>query len=289
MGIYNVRLYEYGGVSRQLRIYKRPVIKKDALRDHLKPSDSIPAKDKKKADDRIRSHREIEHSINVSQNRTKQNVYQITRANCWEWYVTLTLDPEKIDRTDYDLCIRTVRKWFNNIKTRKCPDLKYIIIPELHKDGKSYHFHGLLANTEGLVFTDSGIVQKGRKVYNLANYTLGFTNCTRVDDTRKVSSYITKYITKQLESSIKGKRRYLASNNCKKAEIKEYNVTPEEKEELLFYASLVGEIGYMKSQDIPEAGQLVNYIELITDGSNDTLQFLLDSFSAETLTRVNDS
>lgn len=285
MSIYNVRFYEYGGVSRQLRFYKRPITRKEGIKDLLKPSKPSCAasnvQDKKKSpEERIRS-REIEHSINVSQNRTKQNIYQITRANCWEWYITLTLDPKMIDRTDYDLCVKTVRKWFNNIKTRICPDLKYIIIPELHKDGKSYHFHGLLANTEGLTFSDSGIRQKGRKVFNLADYKLGFTNCTRVDDTRKVSAYITKYITKNLEISIKGKRRYLASKNCDKAEVKEYNVTPEEKDVLLFYASAMGEIGYMKSQDVPEAGQLINYIELIVDGSNDTLQFLLDSFNSQ--------
>lgn len=281
MSIYNVRLYEFGGVSRQLRIYKRPVTKKEGtLQDHLKSITSEKKKDKRKPEERIRSFREIEHSINVSQNRTKQNVYQITRSNRWEWYITLTLDPEKIDRTDYDLCVKTVRKWFNNIKTRICPDLKYIIIPELHKDGKSYHFHGLLANTEGLAFSDSGIRQKGRKVFNLADYKLGFTNCTRVDDTRKVSAYITKYITKNLEISIKGKRRYLASKNCDKAEVKEYNVTPEEKDVLLFYASAMGKIGYIKTQDVPEAGQLINYIELIVDGSNDTLHFLLDSFNS---------
>lgn len=285
MSIYNVRLYEYGGVSRQLRLYKRPVTRKESIKEHLKPSEpshtaSGVQKKKKNPEERIRSPREIDHSINVSQNRTKQNIYQIARANRWEWYITLTLDPEKIDRTDYDLCVKTVRKWFNNIKFRSCPDLKYVIVPELHDDGKSWHFHGLLANTEGLTFTDSGIKQKGRKVYNLVDYKLGFTNCTKVGDTRKVSAYITKYITKNLKTSITGKRRYLASKNCDKAEVKEYNVKPEEKDELLFYASAMGEIGYMKSQDIPEAGQLINYIELITDGSNDTLAFLLESFGS---------
>ena len=30
--------------------------------------------------------------------------------------------------------------------------MKYIIVPELHKDKEHYHFHGLLANVDNLTF-----------------------------------------------------------------------------------------------------------------------------------------
>lgn len=285
MGCYNVRLFEYEK-SYQIRLYKRYIENKKGTLKELYPPKKDPKagrskKDPKiKPDLRIRTAREIEHSLVVAQNRAKQNIYQITRANRWDWYVTLTLDPEKIDRTNYDACVAAVRKWFNNVKQRIAPGLRYIIIPELHKDGKSYHFHGLLADCDGLVFTDSKVRQKGKKVYNLAQYNLGFTNCTKVTDTRKVSAYITKYITKELQAHIKGKRRYLASNNCKRGDVTEYNVRPEEKQELLAYCSLCEEIGHMKSQSLIEAGQCISYIELIADDSNDTLKFLLKSFGA---------
>lgn len=281
MGCYNVRLYEYEK-SYQIRLYKRYVEnKKGTLKELYKPEKSPKMEKSKKQikpELRIRTPREIEHSMTVAQNRAKQNIYQITRANRWDWYITLTLDPEKIDRSNYDACVAAVRKFFNNVKQRYAPDLKYIIIPELHKDGKSYHFHGLLSDCEGLTFTDSKVRQKGKKVYNLQQYTLGFTNCTKVTDTRKVSAYITKYITKELQAHIKGKRRYLASNNCKRGEVTEFNIRPEEKQKLLAYCSMCEEIGHMKSQTIAPAGQCISYIELIADDSNDTLKFLLESF-----------
>lgn len=291
MGCYNVRLYEYEK-SYQIRLYKRYITnKKGTIKELYKPEKS-PKMEKSKKDIkpelRIRSTCEIEHSLTVAQNRAKQNIYQITRANNWEWYITLTLSPDKVDRSNYDECVAAVRKWFNNVKQRYAPDFRYIIIPELHKDGKSYHFHGLLADCEGLTFVDSGIRQKQKKVYNLQQYNLGFTNCTKVTDTRKVSAYITKYITKELQAHIKGKRRYLASNNCSRGEVTEFNIRPEEKQELLAYCSLCEDIGHMKSQSIDSAGQCISYLELIADDSNDTLKFLLESFGARSAPKIQE-
>ena len=284
MGCYNVRLYEYEK-SYQIRLYKRYITnKKGTVKELYKPEKSPKAgisKKQIKQELRIRTQSEIEHSLNVAQNRAKQNIYQVTRANRWDWYITLTLSPDKVDRSNYDECLKLVRKWFNNVKQRYCPNLKYIIIPELHKDGINYHFHGLLADTEGLTFVKSKVMQKGRRVYNIQEYTLGFTNCTKVTDTRRVSAYITKYITKELQMHVKGKRRYLASNNCERGEVTEYNIRPEEKQELLAYCSLCEEIGHMKSQSIAPAGQCISYIELIADDSNDTLKFLLESFGSQ--------
>lgn len=291
MGCYNVRLYEYEK-SYQIRLYKRYVEnKKGTLKELYKPEKSPKMEKSKKQikpELRIRTPKEIEHSLIVSQNRSKQAVYEISRANGWQWFITLTLSPDKVDRSNYDECLATVRKWFNNIKQRYAPALRYLILPELHDDGVNWHFHGLLADVEGLTFVKSNIKQKGRRVYNIQEYTLGFTNCTKVTDSRKVAAYITKYITKSLQSHIKGKRRYLASNNCKRAEKTEYNIRPEEKQELLAYCSLCEDIGHMKSQSIDSAGQCISYLELIADESNDTLKFLLESFGARSAPKIQE-
>lgn len=145
-------------------------------------------------------------------------------------------------------------------QTGKAPNMKYIIIPELHKDGIHYHFHGLLADCSQLTFVDSGIVQNGKIVYNISDFKYGFTTATKVEDTRKVSSYISKYITKDLEIHIKGKRRFLASKNCEKVRVIDYHMTEEEIETLIDSISL--DITHMKTQDIPEAHQRIKYIEL---------------------------
>ena len=285
MGCYNVRLYEYHK-SYQIRLYKKCITnKKGTLKESL--SENLPKREKSKKDIppeyRVRSQRQIEHSLYVAQNRSKQNIYRITRANRWDWFVTLTFSPDKVDRSSYDDCRKAVSKFFDNVKQRYSPGLRYIVIPELHEDGKSYHFHGLLADCDGLTFVDSKVRQKGKKVYNLQQYNLGFSTCTKVTDTRRVSSYITKYITKELQAHIKGKRRYLASNNCERGELTEFKVFEEEKAELLAYCSLCEEIGHMKSQTL--GGQCINYIELLADDSNDTLKFLLESFGNQTRER----
>lgn len=274
MSIYNVRLFDYGS-SQQVRIYTNPIITED---DKIGKEDERKKKKKKEKDkdnedvsqtendnvsdfpNETENEKNNERSFKVSTNRTKQKIYELARSNDWDWFITLTFDREKIDSSDYDLLVNTVRYWFNNVKKRKAPDMKYLIIPELHKDGIHYHFHGLLADADGLQFVDSGIVQGGKTVYNMPDFKMGFTTATKVEDTHRVASYICKYITKQLELHIKGKRRYLASNNCNRPVVRDYNMTPEEKTDLLDCIS--ERITYMKQQDVPESGQSIKYIEL---------------------------
>lgn len=152
--------------------------------------------------------------------RAKQQLYHLSRSNVWQWFVTLTLDSEKIDRYDYDEISKKVRKWFNNLR-RKAPDLYFLIVPERHKDG-AWHFHGLLGACSGLEFDFSGKHDKsGRPIYNLSNWGYGWSSATEVTSTDCVSSYVTKYITKDMCDATKGRHRYWVSNNCNRAKCKE--------------------------------------------------------------------
>lgn len=152
--------------------------------------------------------------------RAKQNLYHIARSNVWEWFLTLTLNKEKIERFDYDVIAKKVRKWFNNLK-RKAPGLYYVIVPEHHKNG-AWHFHGLIGGCEGLVFDFSGRRdKKGRPVYNLPDWGYGWSTATEVSSTDCVSAYVCKYITKDFIGVTKGRKRYWVSNNCNRAECKE--------------------------------------------------------------------
>lgn len=154
--------------------------------------------------------------------RAKKNVYYIARSNMWDWFVTLTLDSEKINRYDYDEVSKKVKKWFDNLRQRKAPDMYYLIVPEQHKDG-AWHFHGLIGGCAGLSFVDSGKKSgKGadrKEIYNFEDWKYGFSTATKVDDTERVSSYICKYITKTMAANTEGKRRYWYSLNCKKAPV----------------------------------------------------------------------
>ena len=153
------------------------------------------------------SEKQREHVIQSSMNRTVQKIYEISRANIWDYFLTLTFDRNKLDSSNYNLLCDKVSKWLNNLRSRYAPDLKYLIVPELHKDGKHYHFHGLLANIGNITLKYSGIKKNGHTIYNLSNWKYGFSTVTKVIDSNKVSSYITKYITKDLCAVSKNKRR----------------------------------------------------------------------------------
>ena len=150
-------------------------------------------------------------SLIISQKRTINKVYDISRCNSWEWFITLTFNQKKLDRYNYDIVSKKLKSWLDRVR-RTSKDLKYIIVPELHKDG-AYHFHGLFSNCE-FEFVDSGIKDRnGNKVYNIPSYKLGFTTATKVKNTNAANKYIAKYLNKDLFKATSGKKRYWASRN----------------------------------------------------------------------------
>lgn len=150
--------------------------------------------------------------------RTKNSIYYLARSGRWDWFLTLTLSPDKVDRYNLNECSKKLRKWLNNFKERKCPNMYYLIVPEQHKDG-AWHFHGLIGGCSNLSLSDSGRKDNGGAViYNWFDYKLGFSTVTAVKDTARVSSYICKYITKDICCSLGGRQRYFVSKNVPRAE-----------------------------------------------------------------------
>ena len=176
----------------------------------------------------------IIRSNNESFRRTKQAVYSHARANNWEWFVTYTFDPEKIDSSNYDEVYKSISKHLKNIRLRHCSDMKYIVVPELHSDGKKYHFHALMSNIDGLSFKDSKKRSKGKIIYNINNYKLGFTTAIKIGDgeSAKTANYISKYITKGLTYFTKNRQRYLISQNLKKPIVTNHFLSDEEFNDL---------------------------------------------------------
>ena len=143
-----------------------------------------------------------------SERRSKQSIYEIARANKWDYFATFTMSD---NRYDYDSCKDRLRKFLNNFKSRKAVDLEYLVVPEQHKDG-AWHFHGLLKGNIDAYLSETW--HKGR--YELVGYNLGKCELENVKDTNRVASYITKYITKDLANTVKNKRRYFYSKGVNK-------------------------------------------------------------------------
>lgn len=155
---------------------------------------------------------DIKRSISVSTNRAKNMIYDYARSNAFDWFVTMTFDPRKVDSFDYTECSKKLSQWLKNVRKLYAPDIRYIFVPELHKSGR-YHFHGLLADIGTLRLVDSGHRDNGQIIYNIDNYKLGFTTATKILDKQRTATYIGKYITKELSGHIKGKKHYWVSRN----------------------------------------------------------------------------
>ena len=129
-----------------------------------------------------------------SERRARANLRRLALANDFRWFVTLTLDPEKIDRNDGKAVAKALGRWADNMVRRK--GLKYVLVPELHKKG-GIHFHGFFNDAVAVV--DSGHVDAaGHHIFNLPEWTLGFTTAIELyGDYPSAVAYVTKYIGKQ--------------------------------------------------------------------------------------------
>lgn len=261
---YNVKTIEYVD-SVQVRTYKRPVTVSNKI--------NFPQpKQKHISEPKERTQYQIEHSIKSSVNRTVNQIYTISRANKWEYFITLTIDPKKLDNTDFNLVSEKLNIWTNNLKKRYAPDLKYIIVPELHKDKSKWHFHGLFADIGKMPLTFSGKVCVGKfvydyvkkpfatKIYNIPLWKYGFSTATIIRDSSKASSYITKYITKDLSHILQNQHRYLASQNIDKPLERVFNIDYDELTRI--YSKYLSHITYMSDVKLPGAGQEILYMEL---------------------------
>jgi hypothetical protein len=184
-----------------------------------------------------------------SKRRTKNMIYDIARSNKWDWFITLTFNPELVNSLDYEECTKKLSKWLNNLKRITGSGFKYIVIPELHKSGR-YHFHGLFANCDNLDFKFSGkFTDKGLPIFNIGKYKLGFTTATKVQDNNKVALYISKYITKDMTAVTSGKKKYWASRNCNKPTvIKNYLDNKDNALDFELHGDLINNPDYVNMQ-----------------------------------------
>lgn len=136
------------------------------------------------------------HKLQNNLSRAKSNIYEIAICNDWEYFVTLTINSNKYDRENLRLYYKDFSKFLNNYNYQNNCNIKYLFIPELHKDKKSWHMHGLIYNLpeSKLTINDNGYLD-----WQDYSKRFGYMSLSKIQDIEKVSLYITKYITKSLE------------------------------------------------------------------------------------------
>lgn len=228
--MYNFKILNFPNGTTQIRYYSKPIISDEDI-DIFNPLDwhdcghdwehidqefsNFYVPEKKNEDTTIEQDcKYLELKSIENANRAKSKLYEYSRSYQWEWFVTWTFSNKYVDRFSYDECSSKIRKWLNN-QTRASPQLKYLVVPEKHKNG-AWHFHGLVSNAIGMEIVDSGHKVGEDKIYNIKGFKYGFTTATKVKDVYRVSLYIGKYITKSLIDQTKGKQRYFVSKNLPK-------------------------------------------------------------------------
>lgn len=160
---------------------------------------------KSEGDDRLRSMR-----------RARAKLRRLALSNEFEWFVTLTLNKDRVDRYDPKAIMQKTNRCLDNLVRRY--GLRYVLVPELHKDG-AYHFHGFFAGDLRVI--DSGVKHDGREVYNLPQWTLGFSTAMRLHGSYSAAvGYVCKYIGKQEGARPMG--RWYYSGGALKEPPKEY-------------------------------------------------------------------
>lgn len=149
--------------------------------------------------------------------RAASQMRDICLSTPFRYFVTLTLDPAKIDRHDMEALTKVLNRWADNRVRRN--GLAYVLVPERHKDG-AIHLHGFF--TESVPLSDSGTMKLpgakrprrprdakqraeweaagAKPVYNIPGWTLGFSTAIPLDGAYEAAvAYCCKYVRKAAE------------------------------------------------------------------------------------------
>lgn len=129
--------------------------------------------------------------------RAKATIREYALCNKWDFFVTLTLNKDKQDRYDIDGYVKDLGNWIGNYNRKFHAKLRYLLIPEQHKDG-AWHMHGLFSGiaADSLCSNDNGYLTLPYYVRRF-----GYISLSPVRDGRKTAAYITKYVSKAVSST----------------------------------------------------------------------------------------
>lgn len=267
--VYNCKVFCYANNKQQIRFYSNDVHVNDAVTELIQEKRSITKSVKK--DNNMDPDKDF--SAMVSQKRTVNEIYNITRSNSWDYFITLTFNRQRVNRYDFDTVVESAGKYFNFLRKVYDNDLKYFLVPEKHKDG-AWHIHGLVASDK-ITIVDSGhIDKKGRTIYNMPHYILGWSDATRISNQFAACSYMTKYVTKDLCYDTMYRNRYIVSKNVDRAKEKEFRVSAER------FKKIVSDMdNVIFSKSVQTGDEFVYYIE--TENSESVFDFLSQNLDFE--------
>lgn len=238
--LYNQSIVKIVGVgdNKWIKIVNMNVIRKKNV-DKVKIEEKVKeeklseiTKDVKKSKKGSKNNEKLGCNIRA----TKSRIRELIMCNEWEYMVTFTLNGDRYNRTDLDTWKKEFLQWVQNYRKKYGIDIKYIFVPELHKDNITWHMHGLikglpLSHLRQIVNGDSEYkrlekrVRMGYEVYVWEAYQqkFGYCDVEKIRNKEAVCNYLIKSIK---DNTLKSKgvskvnaKMYYVSRGLKRAEI----------------------------------------------------------------------
>lgn len=135
--------------------------------------------------------------------RARSMVLQYALCNQWDYFITITVNPDNFDRWSLDEIYKYMSQWFRDYRKKYLYNIRYVIVPEHHKDG-AWHFHGLISGIDPRHITNfvrgmhpQKLIDAGYKNFPLLGHAVGYVSLSPVRNSLGVAFYVTKYVTKE--------------------------------------------------------------------------------------------
>lgn len=235
---YSYKIIECGEYY-QIYKYNSPQIKNDRnlvrMKEYKKVDIDAMFKTEEKAKERGDPKSNKGKKIDLKNiNRSKNEMQRLAKANesIFRTFITLTF-AENIK--DLKKAHRIFHNWCCNVRKLKS-DFAYVAVPEFQERG-AVHYH-LLTNLDVKQNHDIIIPQKKfsekqysemteqqrRRCYDVIYWSHGFSNVKTLGDIHPVS-YLSKYMTKDIDNRLFGHRRYYYSQNLVKPSVTYINLS----------------------------------------------------------------
>lgn len=246
------KMYQYPNGTYDIIASSAPIFKPKGWEDQsLRPAPVNPEPERKAA--RPKKEQPDHEDQERAKRRARAKVRRLALANEFKWFVTLTIDPAKVDSLDVAAVTRKLNQWCSNQVKRR--GLRYILVPEFHKSGR-VHYHGFFSDS--LEALDSGTITGvpgkkkpckprsaaqraewlaagGKVVYNLPGWSYGFTTAIELyGEYERAVAYVCKYIGKDSEKI--GGRWYYSGGSLKSPVEKFVDISAEELMEAFDHA-----------------------------------------------------
>ncbi len=175
------------------------------------------------------TYQKLYRSMNNSRKRSIQKFYNYSIANKWQYFLTLTFDPEHVNRYDD---VEVIEKWstFQKWLKKLNPNAKIIVVPEYHEkedeNGKrALHFHGFLSDCPNIRLEPAKNSKTGEYLFSnvdkspllhLIDWKYGFSTVAVIpinNNNLRITNYMTKYMFKQSDRVGYGKKLYYHTRN----------------------------------------------------------------------------